>query len=272
MTNRLAALGAMAIVFLIVVAVFAPQIAPQNPDKVHVKDWFAAAFSGKYILGADQLGRDILSRIIYGSRVSLVVALLSVSGATLLGGTAGIVAGYFGGRVDTVLMRIVDVLFAIPTILIALSVVNLLGRSMGNIVFALALGYSPSCARVCYSATIAAREEAYVEGSRALGASAWRILRQDILPNIFPILMVQMTVYFSRAILAEAGLGFLGLGVQPPTPSWGQMLAESREYYTHSLNLAIWPGLAIVVAVFAVNLFGDGLRDVLDPRAWQAGE
>lgn len=271
-TNRLAAVGAVAIVGMIFVAIFAPMISPQDPVDLHVQNRFAPPFSGDYILGSDEYGRDVLSRIIYGSRVSLMVAALAVSGATLLGGTAGVLSGYFGGWVDGILMRIADVLFAIPTMMIALSVIGLFGRSMGAIIFGLTVGYSPLFARVCYSATVGVREHAFVEGSRALGASPWRILRQDVLPNILPLLMVQMTTYLGRAMLAEAGLGFLGLGVQPPTPTWGAMLALSREYFYHSPTLPIWPGLAILIAVFSFNLFGDGLRDLLDPRAWQAGE
>lgn len=271
-TNRLAGAGAIVIVIIVFAAIFAPVIAPHDPIDLNIRERFAPPFSGKYILGTDEIGRDVLSRVIYGSRVSLMVAALAVSGATLIGGSIGVLSGYFGGWFDGILMRIVDVLFAIPTLMIALSVIGLFGRTMNAIIFALIVGYSPLFARVSYSATVAVREQPFVEASRALGASPWLILRQDILPNIFPLVVVQMTTYIARAILAEASLGFLGLGVQPPTPTWGSMLSLSREYFYHAPTLPVWPGLAILISVFAFNLFGDGLRDLLDPRAWQAGQ
>ena len=271
-TNRLAAAGGVAVLLTIMMAICAPLIAPHDPIDIHIPDRFAPPFSGGYILGTDEVGRDVLSRIIYGSRVSLFVATSAVVGAVLVGGSIGVLSGYFGGWVDTILMRIIDVLFAIPTLMIALSVIGLFGRAMTAIIFALIVGYSPLFARVCYSGTVAVREQLYVEASQAQGASPWRILRQDVLPNIFPLIVVQMTTYIARGILAEASLGFLGLGVQPPTPTWGTMLTLSREYFYHSPTLPVWPGLAILVSVFAFNLFGDGLRDLFDPRAWQAGQ
>ena len=271
-TNRLATLGAIAIVLVLCVAILAPILAPHDPTKVHPRSRFAPPGTEEYLLGTDEVGRDVLSRVIYGARVSLLVAGLAVGGATLFGGIIGILSGYFGGWVDGIFMRIVDVLFAIPTIMIALSVIGLFGRSTTAIIFALTVGYVPMFARVSYSATVSVREHAFVESSLALGAGALRILTKDVLPNIFPLLVVQVTAYIARAILAEATLGFLGLGVQPPTPTWGEMLSSSRNYFQHSMTLPLWPGLAVLVTVFAFNLFGDGLRDVLDPRAWQAGE
>lgn len=271
-TNPLAAAGGAAVLLTVLVAVFAPWIAPRDPTAIAIRDRFAPPFSGDYLLGADEVGRDILSRIVWGTRVSLLVATSAVAGATIVGGGIGALAGYFGGWVDGTLMRIVDVLFAIPTLMIALSLIPVFGRAMTAIIFALIVAYIPLFARVAYSGTIAVREQLYVEASRAQGASPWRILRQDILPNIFPLIVVQMTTYVARAILAEASLGFLGLGVQPPTPTWGAMLTLSREYFYHSPTLPVWPGLAIVVSVFAFNLFGDGLRDLFDPRVWQAGQ
>ena len=271
-TNKLAFVGAVAIILLVLMGIFAPWIAPFDPDEIHPADRFAPPFTGPYLFGGDELGRDVLSRIIFGWRASLNIAALSIVGASLLGATAGIVAAYFGGWIDTILMRITDVLFAIPTMLIALSVVGLFGRAEGNLIFALALGFAPSFSRICYSAVLGVRESRFVEAARAMGASSWRILAQDILPNILPLLMVQITIYFSRAMLAEAGLGFLGLGVMPPTPSWGQMISTARQFFAHSASLAFFPGMALLVAVLAFNLFGDGLRDLLDPRAWQTGD
>lgn len=271
-TNRLAAVGGVAILFVLLVAILAPLLAPHDPTQIHPRDRYAPPLSEGYPLGTDEVGRDVLSRVIYGTRVSLTVAILAVSGATLIGALVGVSSGYFGGWLDGILMRIVDVIFAIPTIMIALSVIGLLGRSTTVIIFALTVGYTPLFARVSYSATVSVRGHAYVESSVALGAAANRILRKDILPNIFPLLIVQMTTYVARAILAEATLGFLGLGVQPPTPTWGEMLSSSRNYFNHSPTLPLWPGIAVMITVFAFNLFGDGLRDVLDPRAWRAGE
>ncbi len=271
-TNKLAFIGGLAILLLVLMAMFAPWIAPFDPDQINPADRFAPPLTGKYLFGADELGRDVLSRIIFGWQASLNIAAMSIVGATLLGATAGIVAGYFGGWTDTVIMRITDILFAIPTMLIALSVVGLFGRSEGNLMFALALGFAPSFARICYSAVLGVRESRFVEAARAMGASSARILVQDILPNILPLLMVQITIHFSRAMLAEAGLGFLGLGVMPPTPSWGQMISTARQFFAHSASLAFFPGMALLVAVLAFNLFGDGLRDLLDPRAWQTGD
>jgi len=271
-TNRLAAAGGVAVLLIVLMAIFAPLISPHDPVDIHIPDRFAPPLSGDYVLGTDEVGRDVLSRIIYGARVSLFVATSAVAGAALIGGGIGVLSGYFGGWVDSILMRIVDVLFAIPTFMIAISVIGIFGRAMPAIIFGLTVAYSPLFARVSYSGAVAVREQLYVEASQAQGASPWRILRQDVLPNIFPLIVVQTTTYVARGILAEASLGFLGLGVQPPTPTWGAMLTLSREYFYHSLTLPVWPGLAILVSVFAFNLFGDGLRDLFDPRAWQAGQ
>jgi len=211
----------------------------------------------------------VFSRIIYGSRVSLVIAGLSVGMAILLGVTAGVIAGFLGGWVDTILMRISDLIFAIPTLMTALGVVGLLGRSMTAVVIALAVSYSPLFARVCRSAVVSIRELGFVEASRAIGATRARILRKDIIPNILPLIMVQATTSLSWAILAEASLGFLGMSVEPPTPSWGTMLTTGREYFYSGPTVPLFAGLMVLIAVYAFNLFGDGLRDLLDPRAWE---
>jgi peptide/nickel transport system permease protein len=271
-SNLLAFWGAIVILLLVLIAIFAPWIAPQDPFKTNTDKMFLPPFTEGYILGSDELGRDVLSRIIYGSRVSLSVSVLGVSFAVIMGGIAGIVAGYLGGVIDAITMRIVDVMFSIPYLLFALAIVGITGRSMVGVAFALAVAYTPIFARICYSATVAVRELGYVEASIAMGAGSRRILWKDILPNVLPIIMVQFSATLSWAILTEAGLGFIGLGVNPPTPSWGLMLSKSREHFYLSPWLPIFPGLAIMITVFAFNLFGDGMRDVLDPRAWQAGE
>ena len=223
----------------------------------------------EYPLGTDFLGRDVLSRIIYGSRVSLMIAGLSVGLALLLGVTAGVIAGFFGGWIDTITMRISDVVFAIPALMTALGVVGLLGRSTMAGVIALGVAYSPLFARICHSAVVSIRELGFVEASQALGASRGRVLWRDITPNILPLIMVQATTSLSWAILAEASLGFLGMSVEPPTPSWGTMLTTGREYFYSGPTVPLFAGLTVLIAVFSFNLFGDGLRDLLDPRAWE---
>lgn len=223
----------------------------------------------EYPLGTDFLGRDVLSRIIYGSRVSLLIAGLSVGLAILLGVTAGVIAGFFGGWIDTITMRISDVVFAIPALMTALGVVGLLGRSTAAVVIALGVAYSPLFARVCHSAVVSIRELGFVEASQAMGASRGRVLLRDITPNILPLIMVQATTSLSWAILAEASLGFLGMSVEPPTPSWGTMLTTGREYFYSGPTVPLFAGLMVLIAVFSFNLFGDGLRDLLDPRAWE---
>lgn len=268
-TNALAFIGALAIVAILLMAIFAPLIAPYDPIEMETADRFLPPGNGKYILGTDFLGRDVLSRIIFGSRVSLLLAGLSVLLAAVLGVTVGVIAGFFGSWVDTILMRIADVIFAIPALMTALGVVGLLSRSMEAVVIALGVAYSPLFARVCHSAVVGIRELGFVEASRAMGASRLRILWKDIMPNILPLIMVQATTSLSWAILAEASLGFLGMSVEPPTPSWGCMLTTGREYFYSGPTVPLFAGLMVLIVVFAFNLFGDGLRDLLDPRAWE---
>ena len=268
-TNALAFIGALAVLGVLLMAMAAPVIAPHDPLEAETSDRFLPPGNSKYLLGTDFLGRDVLSRIIFGSRISLLIAGLSVGAAIVLGVTSGVIAGFFGGWVDTVIMRISDVIFAIPTLMTALGVVGLLGRSMNAVVVALAVSYSPLFARVCRSAVVSIREMGFVEASRAIGASRARILAKDIIPNILPLIMVQATTSLSWAILAEASLGFLGMSVEPPTPSWGTMLTTGREYFYSGPTVPLFAGLMTLIAVYAFNLLGDGLRDLLDPRAWE---
>lgn len=268
-TNTLAFIGAIAIVVILLIAVFAPLIGPYDPIEIQTADRFLPPGSSGHILGTDFLGRDVFSRIVFGSRISLLLAGLSVVLGALLGVTAGVIAGFVGGWVDTIVMRVADVLFAIPSLMIALGVVGLVGRSMEAVVIALGVAYSPLFARVCHSAVVSIRELGFIEASQAIGSSRLRILWKDIVPNILPLIMVQATTSLSWAILAEASLGFLGMSVEPPTPSWGCMLTTGREYFYSGPTVPLFAGLMVLIVVFAFNLFGDGLRDLLDPRAWE---
>jgi peptide/nickel transport system permease protein len=217
-------------------------------------------------LGTDQFGRDLLSRLLYGARVSMAVSFSAVGLAALLGGAVGLVAGYFEGRMDHLLMRCVDVLMAFPTLLLALAVVATFGPSLANLVAAITLAYIPIFSRVVRGSVISVKQNEYVYASRALGAGDIRVMTRSILPNVLAPVIVQATFNLSTAIMIEAALSFLGLGVQPPAPSWGTMLSEARSFMELDPWLAVAPGTAITTAVLGFNLFGDGLRDLLDPR------
>jgi len=233
---------------------------------------FAGPGTPGHLLGTDEFGRDVLTRIIWGSRVSLLVAVVAVLIAMLLGGLLGVIAGFVAGVFDTVSMRVVDVIFAIPALLIALGIVGLIGPSATSVMVALGVAYSPLFARVARSAVIGVRSQNFIEAARAMGASSGRIVREDVFPNVLPLLMVQVTASLAWGVLDEAALGFLGLGVQPPTASWGALLTTGRQFFYQAPTLPLFAGFAVLLVVFAFNLFGDGLRDLLDPRAWSRGE
>ena len=270
-TNSLAFIGALSILGAILLALLAPVLAPYDPTAMDTPNRFAPPGSPGHILGTDEFGRDVLSRVIYGSRVSLPVAVIAVLIATVIGGTSGLLSGFVGGLLDNIVMRIVDVFFAIPGLMVALGVVGLLGPSAKSVTIALGVAYAPLFARIVRGAAVSLRSQGYIEAARAMGASDWRVLRQDVIPNILPVVTVQITASLAWGILDEASLGFLGLGVQPPTPSWGAMLTTGRQYFYQSPTLPVFAGLAVLIVVFGFNLFGDGLRDLLDPRAWHSG-
>ncbi|OGK81208.1 MAG: hypothetical protein A2X52_05985 [Candidatus Rokubacteria bacterium GWC2_70_16] len=245
-------------------ALLAPVLAPADPLAMSPRRLglpSAAAW-----LGTDQFGRDLLSRLLFGARSSLIVSLSAVTLAAGIGGTVGFVAGYFEGRLDHLLMRAVDVLMAFPTLLLALAVVATLGASVPNLIAAITLAYIPIFSRIVRGSVLSAKQNDFVQASRALGARDARIMAREILPNVLAPVVVQATFNLSTAIMIEAALSFLGLGVQPPTPSWGTMLSEARTFMELDPWLAVAPGTAITIAVLGFNLFGDGLRDALDPR------
>jgi peptide/nickel transport system permease protein len=225
-----------------------------------------AAPSPAYLFGTDALGRDLLSRVLFGARLSMEVAVLSVATATALGGLLGLVSGYLGGFVDLAIGRVMDVFFAFPAILLALGIVAALGPDPRNVIIAIAVVYTPIFMRVVRGPVLALKARDFVEAARAVGATRVRIVVRHILPNLLSTLIVQVSLALSWAVLTEGALSFLGLSAQPPAPSWGVMLNEGRQYLEFATHLAIFPGLAIMIAVLGFNLLGDGLRDALDPQ------
>jgi peptide/nickel transport system permease protein len=263
--NRLALIGLLIVVLLGAAAAFAPWVAPHDPARQSLIEKRARP-GGKYVLGADEFGRDILSRVIYGTRVALLVGTLSVTIALAVGLVLGSLAGFAGGWADAVLMRGVEVLLAFPYLLLAIAVVSALGPGTLNTTIAVGIWGAPPVTRIVRGSVLSLKETEYVRAARALGASGPALVARHILPNVLPTLIVYGTLFMANAILVEAALSFLGLGVQPPTPSWGLMVSSGRDFLLVSPHIATIPGLAIMVAVLGFNLLGDGLRDALDPR------
>ena len=263
--NRLALVGLTLVIVLGLSAVLAPWVAPYDPARQNLIEKRARP-GGKFLLGADEFGRDILSRVIYGSRVALLVGLLSAAIAVLGGLVLGTVAGFAGGWLDAVMMRGLEILLAFPYLLLALAIVAALGPGALNTTIAVGIWGVPAVTRIVRGSVLALRETEYVGAARALGAPVPALLRRHILPNIVPGLIVYATLFMANAILLEAALSFLGLGVQPPVASWGLMVSTGRDVLLVAPHVATVPGLAIMVAVLAFNLVGDGLRDALDPR------
>lgn len=263
--DKMAMFGLFIIILLIFLALFADVIAPYGYDDQNLKDRLMAPNS-KYLLGTDNFGRDILSRIIYGSRISLQVGFIAVGISAIVGGALGAIAGYYGGKLDNFVMRAMDILLAIPSILLAISIVAALGPGLQNVMIAVGIGSIPSYARIVRASVLSIRDQEFVEAARAVGANDFRIITKHILPNAMAPIIVQATLGVAGAILSAAGLSFIGLGIQPPTPEWGAMLSSGREYIRDNWHVATFPGLAIMITIFALNLLGDGLRDALDPR------
>jgi dipeptide transport system permease protein len=269
--NRGAVIGLVVFILLVLTALFADWIAPHSPiqqyrDALLVPPSWTEGGNASFLLGTDAVGRDILSRLIHGARYSLLIGTVVVIIALVSGIVIGLVAGYAGGWVDTVLMRIMDLILAFPSLLLALVMVAILGPGLLNMMIAIALVLQPHFVRLTRSAVLGELGKDYVTSARVAGAGHVRLMFRTILPNCLAPLIVQATLSFSSAILDAAALGFLGLGAQPPTPEWGTMLAEARQFILRAWWVVTFPGLAILITVLAINLIGDGLRDALDPK------
>ena len=263
--QRGAVVGLVILGGLALMALGAPWLSPRDPIRTAARDALQPP-GARFVLGSDQFGRDVASRVLHGARVSLTVGLISVSLAVALGAPLGLVSGYYGGRLDGLIMRVMDVLLAFPGILLALAIVSVLTPGLTNVMIAVGLSAVPTYARLVRASVLSARENLYVEAARALGGRDLGILARYILPNVVAPLIVTATLGLGTAILSAAALGFLGLGSQPPQPEWGRMLSEGRDYLREAWWISTFPGLGIMLTVLAMNLLGDGLRDVLDPR------
>jgi peptide/nickel transport system permease protein len=257
--------GVVIILLVVVVAIFAPQLAPYNPYDQDLSQSLLQP-SSQHLLGTDNLGRDTLSRLIFGSRNSLMVGVVALGIAAVVGITMGLLAGYLGGWVNTIIMRFVDAMMCFPMILLTLVIASLLGSGMRNVMIALGIGMLPGYARLMCGQVLTVKENDYVLSGRSEGAGNLRIMLGHVLPNCFPPLIVLMTMQIGAAILAEAGLSFLGVGIEPPAAAWGLMVSDGRVYLMTNPVLSFAPGIAIMLVVFAFNMVGDGLRDALDPR------
>ncbi|HEV7457508.1 MAG TPA: ABC transporter permease [Roseococcus sp.] len=264
--HRLAMAGLVVVVLFVLVAAFAPLLAPQDPNQT---SWSAIrqAPSAAHWFGTDENGRDVLSRVIWGARASLMAGVLAVLGAVIIGVPIGLLAGMAGGWVDAVISRIADAMLSVPFLILAIALAAFLGPALENAMLAIAISASPVFVRLARGMALEAMSTDWVEAARALGNPPWRTALVHVAPNIVPPLMVQATLSIAEAIIAEASLSFLGLGMQPPDPSWGSMLNSAQRFLTQAPWLAIFPGLAIFLVVLAFNLAGDGLRDALDPRS-----
>ena len=263
--HRLALCGASVVGALLIVALLAPLLAPQDPLRQDLYNRLQSP-SITHPLGTDDFGRDILSRVIFGSRISLRIGLISISVALLAGSAIGLVAGYRGGVVDSLSMRFMDILLAFPSILLAIAIVAIIGPGIENVMIAVSIVMVPQFARLVRSSALSVREMAYIEAARALGSGELRLMLRGVLPNCLAPLIVQTTLSLGTAMLDAAGLSFLGLGAQPPTPEWGSMLSGGRELLLKAPWVMAFPGMAIFIVVLGLNLLGDGLRDALDPR------
>ncbi len=263
--NRLAMFGLMILVLIVLVAIFADFIAPYPYDLQNYKDAKQAP-SSKYIFGTDNFGRDIFSRVIYGTRVSLQIGFISLSVGALVGSVLGAISGFFGTWVDTVIMRFTDILMSIPKIVLAIAIASTLGPGLVNCMIAVAISSIPNFARVVRASTMTVKDQEFIEAAQAIGVNNFQIIFKHIFPNILAPIIVQATLGVGTSIILAASLSFLGLGVEPPTPEWGAMLSAARTFIRDEWYMVLSPGLAIMLTVLSLNLLGDGLRDALDPK------
>lgn len=266
--NRMAVFGLVVIILLILCALFPSVIAPYGYDDQNLSEQFIAPCLA-HPFGTDNFGRDILSRVIYGCRISLLIGLISVSISCVLGVILGCIAGYYGNKVDNLVMRFIDIMLAIPQMLLAMSIVAALGIGTENLILAIAIGSVPGYARIVRGSILSVKGQEYIEAARSIGASDFRIITRHIVPNCLAPIIVQATMSIASAILSTASMSFIGLGIEPPTPEWGSMLSAGRAYLRDHWFVVTFPGVAIMLTVFAFNLFGDGLRDALDPKLKQ---
>lgn len=268
--NKMAMVGLGILIVLIFFAVFANQIADYDDMAIKQNSAKRMASPDKdNWLGTDHLGRDIFARIVHGSRVSLMVGIVAVGFAIAIGGTLGAIAGFYGGTVDNIIMRIMDVFLAIPSILLAIAIVAALGGNLFNLMIAVGISSIPQYARIVRASVLSVKDEEYIDSARAIGASDFRIITKHIIPNSLAPVIVQGTLGVASAILSTSGLAFIGLGIPKPQPEWGAMLSGGRQYLRQAPHITTFPGLAIMITILALNLLGDGLRDALDPRLKQ---
>jgi peptide/nickel transport system permease protein len=263
--NATTSIGAIALLIIVLSALLAPWIAPYDPLEQNILESLQPS-SALHWLGTDYYGRDTLSRILYGARLSLLIGMLSILLAVVVGTLIGLVSGYFGGKLDIVIMQVMDVILAFPSLILGLILVAMLGASVTNLILAIAFTAIPAFARIARAPTIALREREFVQAGRALGYSDSRIMFRHLLPNIVPDVLVMASLWMATAVRVEASLAFIGLSVAPPTPTWGGMVREGFENILDSYALALFPSLAVLILVLALNLIGDGLRDAIDPN------
>lgn len=266
--NKMAMVGLAILMIIVLTAIAADYLAPYSYRE---QNWtnINQPPSTQHFLGTDDLGRDVLSRIIHGTRTSLLVGVVAVGISVIAGGTLGALAGYYGGKLDNIIMRIMDVFLAIPQILLAIAIVSAFGGGIINVMIAVGISSIPTYARIVRASIITIKEQEFIEAARAIGANDFRIIVKHIIPNSMAPIIVQGTLGVAGAILSAAGLSFLGLGIEPPTPEWGAMLSNGRHIIRTAPHVATFPGVAIMITIFSLNLLGDGLRDALDPRLKQ---
>jgi len=263
--NKTALIGSVIAIIIIIIAIVAPWISPYDPLEQDVFHRLTPP-ERSHLLGTDEYGRDVLSRLIWGTRISLSVGILSIMLGLIIGTVMGMVAGYKGGIIDTGIMRMVDVLLAFPTLITGIMVAALLGPGLDKLIITIGIVFAPRFARLAYGPTLAVKEREYVFSARVIGASSFRIITRYLLPNIFGEVLVAATLWVGTAIITEASLSFLGLGISPPTPTWGNMIKRGIDRLTNAPWLSISPGLSILITVLSFNMIGDGLRDVADPK------